>query len=82
MLIGLEEKGVVRFLGNSNNPQHIKKKWSWRGLNPPNLMADYQFVANILNGQSHAKSNELLFSKVVSYCECKDMKNDENIEEN
>lgn len=45
-------------------------------------MADYQFVANILNGQSHAKSNELLFSKVVSSCECKGMKNDENIEEN
>ena len=56
--------------------------WSWRESNPSNLMADYQFVANILNGQSHAKSNELLFSKVVSYCECKDMKNDENIEEN
>ena len=51
-------------------------------MNPSNLMADYQFVANILNGQSHAKSNELLFSKVVTYCECKDMKNDENIEEN
>lgn len=56
--------------------------WSWWESNPSNLMADYQFVANILNGQSHAKSNELLFSKVVSYCECKDMKNDENIEEN
>ena len=57
-------------------------KWSWRESSTSNLMADYQFVANILNGQSHAKSNELLFSKVVSYCECKDMKNDENIEEN
>lgn len=56
--------------------------WSWRESNPSNLMADYQFVANILNGQSHAKSNELLFSKVVSYCECKGIKNDENIEEN
>lgn len=56
--------------------------WSWRESNPSNLMADYQFVANILNGQPHAKSNELLFSKVVSYCKCKDMKNDENIEEN
>jgi hypothetical protein len=51
-------------------------------LNPSNLMVDYQFVVNILNSQSHAKSNELLFSKVVSSCECKGMKNDENIEEN
>ena len=60
----------------------VSSEWTRRESNPSNLMVDYQFVANILNGQSHAKSNELLFSKVVSYCECKDMKNDENIEEN
>ena len=51
-------------------------------MNPSNLMVDYQFVVNILNSQSHAKSNELLFSKVVSSCKRKGMKNDENIEEN